>query len=109
MKWKPLPYRIIVRIDPDKERTEGGIVIPATARKQSTARTAVVVATSDPDGYFGHEADRALLVSVGDEVLLPLHAGELVRPPDHDQTEYWICETKEVLAVAVAAPVPEPV
>lgn len=71
-KMIPLRDRIIVKREPEQERTAGGIYIPDTAREKSTVGTVLAVGKGKltDDGKVV-----PLEVKVGDRVLFGKYAG----------------------------------
>jgi chaperonin GroES len=69
----PVGYRVLVKPDPIKEMTEGGILIPENQREDHTRAqaTGIIVAC----GEFSYQDWPRHWVKAGDRVLYSKHAG----------------------------------
>jgi len=94
MSIKPLDHRVAVKfVDEEKEeKTEGGIVLPDTAKKDEKPQQGEVVAVGKNIAPEGEEAE----VAVGDKVVFDKYAGTKVTV---DSVEYIILPIDDVLAV----------
>lgn len=94
MKLKPLHDRVVIeRLEDQEQKSQGGIIIPDTAKEKPQRGKVVAVG----DGAFNDKGERNKLdVSVGDEVLFGKYAGNEVKI---EGTEYLIMRENEILAV----------
>ena len=94
MSIKPLDHRVAVKIvnEEKEEKTEGGIVLPDTAKKDEKPQQGEVVAVGKNIAPEGEEAE----VAVGDKVVFDKYAGTKVTV---DSVEYIILPIDDVLAV----------
>ena len=93
MKVVPLGHKIVVRRLESEERTNGGIVLPDTAREKPKQGRVLSVG----DGKLLANGLRAEPeVREGDRILFGSYAGTEVKVDDH---EFLIMDADEVLAV----------
>ncbi|MCX7704247.1 MAG: co-chaperone GroES [Planctomycetota bacterium] len=92
-KLRPLDDYVVIKVMEEEERTEGGIVLPDTAKEKPQKGKVVAVGP----GKLLKNGERAKMsVKVGDVVLFGKYAGSEVRLGDE---EYQIMHETEVLAV----------
>lgn len=92
----PLGMRVVVKLQPDSNRTEGGLYLPEGAKQQQ--QESLVGEVIEVASAVDHDTDEEANISgvpLGSLVLIPRHAGVTV--PWDDSLR--IVETKEVLAV----------
>ena len=88
IKITPLHDRVIVKAEPPKEKTIGGIIIPDTAKEKPQNGTVVAVGKG--------KKDELMTVKNGDEVLFPKHAGaEIVIEGD----PFLIMRESDIIAI----------
>lgn len=92
MKIKPLGDRVVIKMLESEEKTEGGIVLPDSAKEKP--QVAKVVAVGPGGTVEGKEVK--MEVKVGDKVLISKYAGTEVK---FDKEEYTILKQSDVLAV----------
>jgi len=94
MSIKPLDHRVAVKIvnEAKEEKTEGGIVLPDTAKKDEKPQQGEVVAVGKNIAPEGEEAE----VAVGDKVVFDKYAGTKV---SIEAEEYIILPIDDILAV----------
>ncbi len=85
MKLTPLSNRLVVRPEPVKEKTSGGIILPSQA-VEKPQKGEVLAAGDDPE----------MIVKKGDNVLYAKGAGSEI---DHDGETVLIMREQEVYAV----------
>jgi len=92
-KMRPLHDRIILKREPEEQKTTGGIIIPGTA--QEKPQMAVVVALG-----HGKKLDNGdfvkIALKVGDRVLLGKYSGSEVKI---DGDEHVIVREEDILGV----------
>ncbi|MFP4459395.1 MAG: co-chaperone GroES [Candidatus Zixiibacteriota bacterium] len=89
MKLKPLHDRVLVKPEEVEKKTEGGLYIPDTAKKEKPQR-GEVVAVGEGQG------DTPLKVKEGDKVLFSKFAGNDITIED---VEYLIMRENDILAI----------
>lgn len=92
----PLGMRVVVRIQADNNRTDGGLYLPEGAKQQQ--QESLVGEVIEVASAVDHDTDEEANISgvpLGSLVLIPKHAGITV--PWDDSLR--LVETKEVLAV----------
>lgn len=94
MNIKPLDNRVAVKFvkEEEKEKTQGGIVLPDTAKKDEKPQKGEIVAVGKNIAPEDEEAE----VKVGDMVVFDKYAGTKV---EIDDEEYIILSIEDVLAV----------
>ncbi len=92
MKIKPLDNRVAVKYVKEEEKTQGGIVLPDTAKKDEKPQQGEIVSVGSNIAPEGGEAE----VAVGDIVVFDKYAGTKV---EFDGEEYIILSMDDVLAV----------
>ncbi len=90
----PIADRVLIKekIEDAKEKTASGIIIPATADKDSGAKRGTVIAVGE--GKYEDGARAPLSVQEGDTVLFQW--GEKIV---HDGEEYYLVRDSEILAI----------
>ncbi len=94
MPVKPLHDRVLLqRLEPEEQKSLGGIIIPDTAKEKPIEGKVVAVGdgTRDDDGKF-----IALRVKPGDKVLFGKYSGNDVKIGGQ---EYLIVRESEILAI----------
>jgi len=92
-EWQPTADKIIVRVDPAKIKTEGGIEIPES--HQERPRTGSVVAVG-PGRMLENGHLKFVSMNVGDRVLFGPYAGIAVEELGDD---YRVLRDDEVILV----------
>jgi len=78
----PLDDRVLVQENPGERVTAGGIIIPDTAEISGNQRATVVAVGR---GHLDNKGRiRPLDVSIGDQVLVREHSGDLIQIAGHD-------------------------
>lgn len=95
MSLRPIHDKVLVRLAPPKEKTDGGIIIPTSANQRDQAVEGVVVATG-PGLLLENGKRLAPSVSEGDRVLVPRHAGTAIKK---DGASHLVLLDEEILAV----------
>lgn len=86
MNIQPLGDRVLVKMEQEKQKTRGGIIIPDTAQEKTQIGTVVAV---------GDDKD-AIKVAAGDRVMYDKYAGTSVKIDDVD---HLILAMGDVLAI----------
>lgn len=93
MNFRPLGDRVLVKRNPEMERTESGLYIPPTAQEKPQAATVIAIG-------IGKVLDNgevvALAVKVGDEILFGKYAGNEFKL---DGEDHLILREDEILGV----------
>lgn len=90
MKLKPLHDRVLVRPEGQEDKTEGGLFIPDTAKKEKSQRGEVIAVGE------GQNKDNPLKVKPGDKVLFSKFAGNDITIDDID---HLIMRESDILAI----------
>lgn len=85
---KPINDRVVVKPAPAEDKTEGGIIIPDTA-KEKPQRGEVVAVGPGKEGNL-------MTVQVGDVVLYGKYAGQEIT---HKGTDYLIMREDDILVI----------
>lgn len=86
MKIQPLGDRVLVKMEQEKQKTKGGIIIPDTAQEKTQIGSVIAV---------GDDKD-AIKVAVGDRVMYDKYAGTNVKIENED---HLILAMGDVLAI----------
>jgi co-chaperonin GroES (HSP10) len=92
----PAGYRLLVKPDVIEEKTQGGIIIPATEREKQQFRQST--ATVFSIGEFAWQDYKGQWAKVGDKVLTKEYPGVLVKDPDTGE-EYRLLNDVDILAI----------
>ncbi len=92
MKLHPIDDRVVVEVEEAEEKTEGGIVLPDTA-KEKPQRGKILAAGKGKLLQSGERLEMS--VKVGDRVLFGKYSGTEVK---HEGKEYKIIKENEILA-----------
>ena len=94
MKIKPLGDRVLIkRLEGDEEKTDGGIIIPDTAKEKPTRGTIIAVG----EGARNEKGERIPFdVKEGDEVIFSKYGGNEVKI---DGEEYQIMRESDIYGV----------
>ena len=93
-KFRPLQDRILVkRLDKTEERTQGGIIIPDTAKEKPQEAEVVAIGNGK---RLDNGTVQALDVKVGDRILFGKYSGSEIKI---DGIEHLILREDEVLGV----------
>ncbi|KKM09191.1 hypothetical protein SY88_20235 [Clostridiales bacterium PH28_bin88] len=90
---KPLDDRIVVKVATKEEKTQGGIVLPDTAKEKPQEGEVVAVG---PGRVLDNGTRLAPEVKVGDRVIFAKYSGTEVKI---DGEEYLVMRETDVLAV----------
>ena len=93
MKVRPLDDRVLVKPLESEEKTEGGIVLPDTAKEKPQKGT---VEAHGPGKLLKDGARAKLTVKVGDQVIFGKYSGHEVKI---DGVEYKIMKEDDILAL----------
>ena len=93
MNLKPLGDRLVVKVLHNDEQTEGGIVLPDTAKEKPTEGEVIAVGTGK---VLENGQKLPLEVKVGDRIIFSKYAGTEVKL---DGDEYVIFSERDVLAI----------
>jgi chaperonin GroES len=85
---KPINDRVVVKPAPAEEKTQGGIIIPDTA-KEKPQRGEIVAVGPGKDGNL-------MTVAIGDIVLYGKYAGQEL---NYEGTDYLIMREDDILVV----------
>jgi len=88
-KLQPLGKRVLVKPSEKEEKTEGGLIIPATAEKEKPSQGVVVkLGTTKTDHKF--------LVKEGDVVFFKKYSPDEV---EMDGDTYYLIDENDILAI----------
>ena len=92
-KLKPLGDRVIVKQEPEEEKTKSGIVLPESAKEKPQEGTVIAVG----EGRVLDSGQKVpVAVKVGDKIIYSKYGGIEVTI---EGEEYIILEEKDILAV----------
>ncbi|ABR29932.1 molecular chaperone GroES [Thermosipho melanesiensis] len=86
MKVRPLGARLLIKPIQEEKRTEGGIVLPDTAKEKPMKAEVVAV---------GNLEDSDVDIVVGDKVIFSKYSGTEIKIEDDD---YIIIDVEDILA-----------
>lgn len=90
---KPLGDRVVIKVEKEEEKTEGGLILTAAAKE--TPKMGEVIAVGC--GVLAMDGQKVpLCVSVGDRVLFENYAGTTVT---YDGEEYLMMHEKDIMAI----------
>ncbi len=92
-KLKPLGDRVVVKAEPEEEKTRGGIVLPDTAKEKPQTGTVIAVGTGR---VLDNGQKVPLEVKVGDRIIYSKYGGTEVKV---DNEEYIILSERDILAI----------
>ncbi len=93
MNLKPIGDRVILKVSETEEKTEGGIVIPDTAKERPQRAEVVAVGSGSVDD----KGERiALEVQVGDKVIFGKFSGSEVKL---EGEKYLLVRESDILAI----------
>ncbi len=87
MKIQPLDDRVLVEVLEEEEKTQGGIIIPDTAKEKPRMGKVVEVGTDE---------DLKNLIKAGEKIIFAKYGGEEIKI---DGQEYIILSRNDILAV----------
>ena len=93
MTLKPLGDRIVIKVIDDAEKTQGGILIPDSAKEKPQKGEVVAVG---PGKTLDSGNKEEMEVKIGDKVLYAKYSGTDVKV---ENVEYKILSVKDVLAI----------
>lgn len=77
--WKPIAHRIIVRPDPVKETTSGGLILALNKRLEMNAQVTGTILEIGEDAYAAFKPKREFAgLQVGDRVAFAKYAGKWI-------------------------------
>lgn len=100
MTLTPAPGKYILKMDPEDEKTAGGIIIPGSAIKEGNFATIVSANPISFRDKHGHLS--APLYEVGNRVVLGRYAGVRI---EQEGEEFVVVNQDEILAIANLIPV----
>ncbi|MBW6458575.1 MAG: co-chaperone GroES [FCB group bacterium] len=87
MKIKPLDERVLIKPQPEEEKTASGLIIPDTAKEKKYQGEVIAVGT---------DKELKEIVKIGDVVLYGRYAGDEIKV---DGEEYVLLNRKDILAI----------
>lgn len=93
MKLTPIGDRVVVKPDPEEQKTKSGIVIPDTAKEKPSEGTVVAIGTGR---ILDNGQKVPLEVKIGDKIIYSKYGGTEVKI---DEEEYIILAERDVLAI----------
>lgn len=85
MKVRPLGNRLLIKPVIEEKKTEGGIVLPDTAKEKPMRAEVVAIGTIDDD----------VEINVGDYVIFAKYSGTEIKVDDED---YILIDVDDILA-----------
>ena len=92
-KLTPIGDRVVVKPEPEEQRTKSGIVLPDTAKEKPQEGTVVAVGTGR---VLDNGQKVPLEVKVGDKVIYSKYGGTEVKI---DEEEFVILSERDILAI----------
>lgn len=92
-KLTPIGDRVVVKPEPEEEKTKSGIVLPDTAKEKPSEGTVIAVG---PGRVLDNGLKVPLEVKIGDRVIYSKYGGTEVKI---DGEEYIILSERDILAV----------
>lgn len=92
---KPTYNKVVVKIDPDVERTKGGLFIPTLAKAERRSQLGVVTAVG-PGRVTENGTLVPCCVSVGDRVMITAYSGA---PIQIEEQIYTVMPDVEVICI----------
>lgn len=90
---KPLADRVLVKVDEEKTKTAGGILLPDTAQKKSQKGTVLAVGSGK---VLDNGTRLPFEVKVGDHVLFAKYSGVDI---DENGEKYLLLSERDILAI----------
>lgn len=90
---KPLADRVVVKLVSAEEKTQGGIVLPDTAKEKPQEAEVVAVG---PGKLLDNGTRQPMEVKVGDKVIIAKYSGTEVK---YEGEEYLILRESDILAI----------
>jgi chaperonin GroES len=87
MKIKPLDERVLIKPQPEEEKTASGLIIPDTAKEKKYQGDVIAVGTNK---------ELKDIIKVGDVVLYGRYAGDEIKV---DGEDYILLNRKDILAI----------
>ncbi len=92
-KLTPIGDRVVVKPEPEEQKTKSGIVLPDTAKEKPQEGTVVAIGTGR---ILDNGQKVPLEVKVGDKIIYSKYGGTEVKI---DEEEYIILSEKDILAI----------
>lgn len=92
-KLTPIGDRVVVKPEPEEQRTKSGIVLPDTAKEKPSEGTVVAVGTGR---VLDNGQKVPLEVKVGDKIIYSKYGGTEVKI---DEEEFVILSERDILAI----------
>ncbi len=92
-KLVPIGDRVIVKPEPEEEKTKSGIVLPETAKEKSQEGTVIAVG---PGRVLDNGQKTPIEVKVGDKIIYSKYGGTEIKIDDE---EYIILNERDILAI----------
>jgi chaperonin GroES len=92
-KLTPIGDRVVVKPDPEEQKTKSGIVLPETAKEKPSEGTVVAVG---PGRILENGQKVPLEVKIGDKIIYSKYGGTEVKL---DSEEYIILAERDILAI----------
>ena len=90
---KPLGDRVVIKVEKEEEKTEGGLILTATTKE--APKTGEVIAVGC--GVLAMDGTKVpLSVSVGDRILFENYAGT---PVTYNGEDYLMMHEKDIMAI----------
>ena len=98
MKYRPLADQVLVRPDPEQDKTRGGIVIPDVARKRLNRGTVVAVGPG-PRVHAMRDVRCTMEIAEGDRVVYSAYAGNPLEEGVEGDGKLLVMRESEILCV----------
>ena len=92
-KLTPIGDRVVVKPEPEEQKTKSGIVLPDTAKEKPSEGTVVAIGTGR---ILDNGQKVPMEVKIGDKVIYSKYGGTEVKI---DSEEYIILSEKDILAI----------
>lgn len=92
-KLTPIGDRVVVKPEPEEQKTRSGIVLPDTAKEKPSEGTVVAVGSGR---IFDNGQKVPLEVKIGDKIIYSKYGGSEVKI---DEEEFIILSERDILAI----------
>lgn len=93
MDIRPLGDRLVVKVVAEEEKTQGGIILPDTAKEKPQQAEVLAVG---PGRVLDNGKRQAIEIKVGDHILFPKYSGTEIKV---EGEEYLILRETDVLGI----------
>lgn len=96
MKVKATGYRVLIKPDPIKEKSDGGIIVVQDTKMERAAQQYGVIVDVGPDCWSDYDEPWA---NVGDRICFVKHACKFIEDPEDPTSNLAIINDSDILVV----------